>query len=153
MGVKERSHLNIEFLFVYGKLREYYAVEEHADVESFITLPAKTTGKMYEYDGDAVVIEDKNGFVYGNLISSTNIDILLRHTDNFMEFNENNYENSRYIRGIKEIEIETLGEKIKAWCYVFPTSRKSELDKNGCEVQSGDWLEYKRSLENKDKIV
>lgn len=145
--------LEIDFLFVYGRLREYYLIEEdNSDVESFITLPARTTGRLYNYDDEAVLIEDKNSYVCGNLIAASDMNTLLRHTDSFMEFNEEDYENSKFIRGIKEIEIETLGEKIKAWCYVYPTTRKGELEENGEYISGGDWIEYRKlKKESNDK--
>lgn len=142
--------IEINFLFVYGKLREYYSKLEDADVNSLITIPVKTTGKMYDYDGDAVLIEDKEGVVYGTLILATDMNRLIRNTDSFMGFNENDYGNSRFVRGIKDIEIENLGETIKAWCYVYPSTRKGELEKNGKLIACGDWVEYK-AKENREK--
>lgn len=140
----------INFLFVYGRLREHYASEDDKDVNSLITIPVKTSGKLYDYYGDAVMIEDKEGIVYGNLILATDMKILLRHTDSYMEFNDKDYENSRFIRSIKDIELTTLGEKIKAWCYLFPSTRKRELEKNGTLIPTGEWRDYKKkSLEEK----
>lgn len=143
--------MDVNFLFVYGKLREFYADEETFEIESLITLPAKTTGLLYEYDDNAVLVEDTNQYVYGNLVSATDIDVLLRHTDAFMEFDEEDYENSKYVRGIKEVEVEILGEKLKVWCYVFPNTRRHELNQNGKLIESGDWFKYRRSLDHKGR--
>lgn len=140
--------MNVDFIFVYGKLRNYYIDETLFDIKSLVTLPVKTSGKLYEYKGNAVLIKDDENKVYGNLLVSTNIDQLLRHTDLFMEFNENDYANSKYIRVVKSAYVEGLEEEVRAWCYIYPSSRKEVLEKNGIIIENGDWMEY---IENKEK--
>ncbi len=137
------------FLFVYGRLREFYSREDISDVKSLISSPAHTTGVLYEYGDDAVVIDDtiENKVVYGNLIVASDMRILLRHTDSFMDFDEESYETSKYIRVIKEVYIEGSGETIRAWCYIFPSSRKYELEKNGKIIEEGDWVLHKAEIE------
>ena len=56
------------FLFVYGRLREFYSKEKLEDVKSMITSKAETKGLLFDYNGDAVMIEDVDHTVYGNLI-------------------------------------------------------------------------------------
>lgn len=136
--------MEINFIFVYGKLREYYTTEEIFDVESLISYPVTTSGLLYDYKGEAVLIENKDNIVFGNLLVANRMEILLRKTDNFMGFDEENYENSKYIRGIKKINAETLGGGVNAWCYFFPTTRKDILDKEGQIVECGNWLDYKK---------
>ncbi len=141
--------MNIDFIFIYGKLRNYYIDETLFEVKSLVTLPVKTSGKLYEYKGNAVLIKDDENKVYGNLLVSTNIKQLLRHTDLFMDFDENDYANSNYIRVVKTTYVEGLEEEVKAWCYVYPSSRKEVLDKYGIKIKNGDWIKY---LENKEKV-
>lgn len=135
------------FLFVYGRLREFYSKEDIRDVKSLISSPAHTLGVLYEYGDDAVVIDDimENRVVHGNLIVASDMKMLLRHTDSFMEFNEDSYETSKYIRVIKEVRVEGNSEPLKAWCYIFPSSRKYELDTKGKVIEEGDWLLHKES--------
>ena len=78
------------FLFVYGRLREFYSKEKLEDVKSMITSKAETKGLLFDYNGDAVMIEDVDHTVYGNLIVASDMNLLLRHTDNFMGFNKRN---------------------------------------------------------------
>ena len=73
------------FLFVYGRLREFYSKEKLEDVKSMITSKAETKGLLFDYNGDAVMIEDVDHTVYGNLIVASDMNLLLRHTDNFFE--------------------------------------------------------------------
>ena len=135
------------FLFVYGRFREFYSKEDIRDVKSLISSPAHTSGVLYEYGDDAVVIDDimENRVVHGNLIVASDMKMLLRHTDSFMEFNEESYETSKYIRVIKEVHVDGNSEPIKAWCYIFPSSRKYELDTKGKVIEEGDWLLHKES--------
>ena len=139
------------FLFVYGRLREFYSKEDITDIKSLITSPAHISGVLYEYGDDAVVIDDilENRVVHGNLIVASDMNMLLRHTDSFMEFNEDSYETSKYIRVIKEVHVDGNSEPIKAWCYIFPSSRKYELDTKGKLIEEGDWLIYKENMAKK----
>ena len=138
--------MDINFIFVYGKLREFYTNEEIFDVESLISYPVTTSGLLYDYHGDAILIEDKDSRVFGNLLVATDIDKLLRKTDQFMEFDEEDYEHSRYIRGIKKIDTDILGGGVSAWCYLYPTSHKILLDRDAKLITSGNWLEYKKGI-------
>jgi len=65
--------MKIDFLFVYGKLREFYTQEETFDIESLATIPVYTTGILYDLKGEAVLIDDDGSKVYGNLVSSTDL--------------------------------------------------------------------------------
>ena len=134
------------FLFVYGRLREFYSKEKLEDVKSMITSKAETKGLLFDYNGDAVMIEDVDHTVYGNLIVASDMNLLLRHTDNFMGFNEENYEESNYVRVIREIFVEGTTESIKAWCYIYPTSRRYDLETKGKVIDSGDWVCYTNML-------
>lgn len=134
--------MKIDFLFVYGKLREFYTQEETFDVESLVTRPVYTLGLLFDMKGEAVLIDDMENKVYGNLVSSTNMDLLIRHTDSFMEFDEEDFSHSRYVRVVKEVYNEIENEKMRVWCYVMPSSRKDVIEKNSKLVENGDWLEY-----------
>ena len=134
--------MKLDFLFVYGKLREHYTFEDTFDVLSLITIPVSTTGKLYDLDDEAILFEDESSTVYGNLLSSTNLKTLLRHTDAYMGYNENDTENSRYVRVVKKVTVETLGEEINVWCYIIPSSRRYNIEKKGILVENGDWLKY-----------
>lgn len=142
--------MSIDYIFVYGKLRNYYIDESLFEIKSLVTLPVQTSGKLYEYNENAVLIKDEKKKVYGNLLVSTNIDQLLRHTDLFMEFNENDYANSKYIRVVKNIYVEELEKEVRAWCYVYPSSRREILDKNGKIIENGNWMEYLKVQEKEN---
>ncbi|BDU50747.1 gamma-glutamylcyclotransferase [Haliovirga abyssi] len=135
--------MEINFLFVYGKLRELYIDKENLEIESLITLPVKTKGELYSYDDSAVLFDSEDGFVYGNLLVASDIDKLLRRTDFVMEFNENDYSNSKYVRINKKVFIDSTNEEIDAWMYIFPTSRKTDIAPKSEFVKEEDWLKYK----------
>lgn len=143
--------MEINYLFVYGRLREFYADKDNFDVDSLITLPVQTRGALYDYKGEAVLIDDENNWVYGNLLTATDINIMLRHTDSFMEFNDEDYANSKYIRMSKDVEIDIgmTSEVLRAWCYVYPSTRKGILDKSAIKIEHGDWFKYKEELDEK----
>lgn len=142
--------MKIDFLFVYGKLREFYTQEETFDIESLATIPVYTTGILYDLKGEAVLIDDDGSKVYGNLVSSTDLDILLRHTDAFMEYDEHDFSKNKYVRVVKKVIIESLDTTIKVWCYVVPTSRKDDIEKKAKLVANGDWLEYIKEKKMKE---
>lgn len=144
--------MEINYLFVYGRLREFYADKDNFDIDSLITIPVKTKGSLYDYKSEAVLIEEnQDNCVYGNLLTATDIDIMLRHTDSFMDFNDDDYANSKYIRMSKDVEIEIgmTTEILRAWCYVYPSTRKGILEKEAIKISYGDWFKYKEELDKK----
>lgn len=144
--------MEINFLFVYGKLRELYIDKDNLEIESLVTFPVKTKGGLYNYDDDAVLFDSEDGFVYGNLLVASDIEKLLRRTDFFMEFNEEDYSNSKYVRINKKVFVDTTNEEIDAWMYIFPTSRKTLIAPKSDFIENGDWLKYKerKALEKKN---
>ncbi len=139
--------MKIDFLFVYGKLREYYADEANFDVESMVTAIARTNGTLYDLKGEAILIDSDEAFVYGNLVASTALDTLLRHTDAFMGFCEDDISNSRYIRVVKTAEIKSFDKKVKVWCYIMPSSRINDMEQTAKKIETGDWVQYLKEKE------
>ncbi|MGM0508251.1 MAG: gamma-glutamylcyclotransferase family protein [Fusobacteriota bacterium] len=141
-----------DFIFVYGKLREAYSDKSLFGIDSLVTLPVETTGKLYEYQKNAVLIKDDNNKVFGNLLSASNMKKILRHTDSFMGFDEEDYPNSRYVRVVKKVFIPQTGDELKVWCYIFPSSRLELLEKEGKVIESGDWFQYLEEKKEDDLI-
>ncbi|MDN5294203.1 MAG: hypothetical protein PWQ91_786 [Eubacteriales bacterium] len=132
-------------LFVYGTLlpglRNYHRFLAKYDPPYW---PAKAKGIMYYIPDDHYpVVVDGEGDVYGVLYETKDLAVILPVLDEIEKYTGVESQ-SHLIREIREVENLETGEKVRAHMFLWPPSRREELEKRGVRIESGDWLKFLR---------
>lgn len=133
----------IDKVFVYGSLRtRCYNYEKYLKDKVKYFQRAIIEGKLYhiENKGYPAAIHGE-GIVYGELMEFYDYKEVIKILDDLEEYNENNINNSMYIR--EKVEVTLLdGSKEIAYVYIYNKEcKENKLDKL-IEVPNNDWIKY-----------
>ncbi len=135
--MKISTEKEMDYLFVYGTLRQEFASELHKIItknSDFVGM-AKYQGEMYmvaEFPG-IVPSESADDQVIGELYRINHPEKLFAILDDYEEYDPNNEEESLYLR--QKINVNFEGKNLKSSAYIYNKSLEG-LDK----IDSGDFL-------------
>lgn len=128
------------YFFFYGTLRQGCSNFKKYVSDALTIQEARTPGELYHLpQGYPALLPSPTGYVYGEVMTFPDVPKTLKRLDELEEYLETDPERSYYLRVLKEVEILVTGERLKAWCYVFPESRREELEREGIKIVSGYW--------------
>jgi len=130
----------IPYFFFYGTLRWGQRNFRKYASDALTIQEARTLGELYRLPpGYPALLPSSKGYVYGEVMTFPDTQKVLKRFDELEEYREEDPEGSLYLRVLKDVEILATGEQLKAWCYIFPKSRRWELEKRGVKIASGYW--------------
>jgi gamma-glutamylcyclotransferase (GGCT)/AIG2-like uncharacterized protein YtfP len=140
MERQELYPLESHYFFFYGSLRRGGPNFKRYAYDALTIWEAKTLGELYHLpQGYPALLPSSTGYVYGEVMTFPDPRKTLERLDELEGYNEKDPEGSYYLRILKDVEILATGERLKAWCYVFPESRRKELEKTAIRLPTGYW--------------
>jgi gamma-glutamylcyclotransferase (GGCT)/AIG2-like uncharacterized protein YtfP len=141
MKSQDNHHFERYYFFFYGTLRRGYPNFKKYASDALTIQEARTLGELYYLpeQGYPALLSGSTGYVYGEAMTFPDPQKALKRFDKLEEYWENNPAKSYYLRILKDVEILGTTKSIEAWCYVFPESRRGELERTGIKIPDGHW--------------
>ncbi|HVZ79175.1 MAG TPA: gamma-glutamylcyclotransferase [bacterium] len=138
------SYYSTPYVFVYDVFLK--DAVKHVKIAPYVKTwsQASMPGKLYQLPTGLpiVVEEDPNSKVYGEVMTFDAMDEVMRIIESQEGFREEDPQNSRLLREIREVTLIPSGEKVNALVFLFPKEKFNAKDMYAVHAHGGDWRKF-----------